>query len=297
MRGFIALCGVIFAFPAEAARVAVVASDDLAAYTEPIRAFTEAIGEPVDVYNLRGRETDAENLAKRLSNRPPEVVFALGAKAAWILRKRLPSVPLVYAAILSPARFDIEGRGTVGVSTTAPPERTISQLASFFPGLRRVAVLRGPSIPDSTMAAMLEAAAVVGVEIVDHRVRTPKDVRLAFSSRGGDVDALWVQADREVLDRPTYRFAVEESQRLRLPLVVETENMVRAGGLFAVVPDPDGVGRRAAEVAKLLLAGEAADGRVEHVDEVDVVVNLTTVEGTRTSFDRLMLDFVDIAIE
>jgi putative ABC transport system substrate-binding protein len=294
---FALLLALLGPLTAEAARVAVVSSDDMEPYTAPVRAFTEAIGEPVDVYNLRGREVDAENLAKRLAQRPPSVVFALGAKAAWVLRKRLPQVPVIYAAILSPGRFDIEGTGTVGVSTTAPPERTISQLASFFPDLRRVAVLRGPSIPDQRMRQMQEAAALVGLEIVDHRVRTPKDVRAAYGQLSGQVDALWVQADREVLDRPTYRFAVEESQRLRLPLVVETENMVRAGGLFAVVPDPDGVGRRAAAIALDILGGAGADGRTEYVDDVDVVVNLSTVAATRTAFDRLMLDFVDIVVE
>lgn len=282
---------------AHAARVAVVQSDDLEPYTAPVAPFLEALGEPADVYNLHGHRRDAEKLAERLKARPPEVVFALGAKAAWILHKRLPEVPIVYASILSPTRFDIEGRNVAGVSMIAAPERSISQLASFFPDLKRIVILRGPSIPNSRIIAMQAAAKVVELELEVVRVRTPKEVRDALSAATSQSDAVWLQADREVLDRSTYRFIVEETHRARVPLVVETENMVRAGGLFAVVPDAGGVGRTAADVAKDILAGDKPEGELVYADEVDLVLNVATVQTIQVPFEELMLDFVDVVVK
>ncbi|MFK7928901.1 MAG: ABC transporter substrate-binding protein [Myxococcota bacterium] len=283
--------------PAWAGRVAVVQSDDLEPYTAPVQPFLDALGEPADVYNLGGHRRGAEKLAERLKARPPEVVFALGAKAAWIMHERLPDVPIVYASILSPSRFDIEGRNVAGVSMIAAPERSISQLASFFPELERVIVLRGPSIPNNRILAMEQAAAQVDLELVVERVREPKDVRAALTKVASKGDAVWLQADREVLDRNTYRLVVEETHRARVPLVVETENMVRAGGLFAVVPDPVGVGQKAAYLARGVLNGQKPEGEVVYADEVDLVLNVSTVPAIAVPFEELMLDFVDIIVK
>lgn len=297
MRVLSLLASLLLSAPALAARVAVVQSDDLPQYTDPVAPFEEALGEPVDRYNLHGREKDAEALVERLREDPPDVVFALGAKAAWVLRKRLPHIPIVYASILSPSRFDVEGRGTRGVSMIAAPARTMSQLAGFFPELKTIAVLRGPSIPDARIEAMQQAAAAVGVALVVERVRDPKDVRTVLPALAPRVDALWLQADRETLDRPTFRFVVEETHRTKLPLVVETENMVRAGGMFAVVPDAAGVGRTAARLVQDVLQGAEPVGDIAYSEDVDVVLNLKTVDETNTAFERLMLDFVDVVVE
>lgn len=298
IRALAASLALLLATPAFAARVVVVVSDDLAPYTEPVQPFLDALGQEAEVYNLRGRETDATALAKRLQGRPPDVVFALGAKAAWTIKKQLPKVPLVYASILAPSRFDIEGRGTLGVGMVAAPELALSQFNGFFPTIKRVGVLRGPSIPDARIASMERVAKELGVELVVERVRSPVEVRQALHNLAPKVDALWLQADRAVVDRTTYRFVVEETQRTRRALVVETENMVRAGGLFATVPDPAGTGRQAAAVVREILSGDRTLlGEVVDPEEVDVVLNLGALRSVGVMFDTLLLDFVDVVIE
>jgi putative tryptophan/tyrosine transport system substrate-binding protein len=297
-RSVLVLLAALAALPAFASRVVVVASDDLTPYTAPIQPFLDALGEPAEVYNLRGREADAQALSKRLAARPPDVVFALGAKAAWILRKNHPKIPVVYASILAPARFDIEGRGTVGIAMVAAPELAVSQFKSFFSDIGKIGVLRGPSIPDSRIAAMEKAAKDLGIELVIERVRSPAEVRQALHKLGSRVDAIWLQADRAVVDRPTYRFVVEETQRTRRPLVVETENMVRAGGMFATIPDSQGLGRQAAAVVREVLDdGRVLKGELLDPDEVDVVLNLGVLRAVGAPFDMLLIDFVDVVVE
>lgn len=288
----------LLASPAFAARVVVVVSDDLTPYTAPVQPFLDALGEPAEVFNLRGRESDAQALSKRLAARPPEVVFALGAKAAWIIKKNHPKVPLVHAAIIAPGRFDIEGKNTAGIAMVAAPELALSQFSGFFSTVKRVGVLRGPSIPDARIQAMEATAKELGIELLVERVRNPADVRRALHQLGPKVDALWLQMDRAVVDRPTYRFIVEETQRTRRMLVVESENMVRAGGLFATVPDPSGIGRQAAAIVRQVLDdGRRLRGEIEDPEELDVVLNLLVVRAINAPFDPLLLDFVDVKIE
>ena len=82
-----------------APRVAVVSSGDFAAYSEPIPAFLEALGEPAHAVVIRGRQAEAEELVRRLGRENPEIVFCLGAKAAWTVKRELPNTPIVFAAV------------------------------------------------------------------------------------------------------------------------------------------------------------------------------------------------------
>lgn len=288
----------LLAAPALAARVVVIVSDDLGPYTEPVQPFLDALDEPADVYNLRGREADAQALAARLKNKPPEVIFALGAKAAWIARERLPDIPLVFASIMAPRRFDIEGKGTAGIAMVTAPELAVSQFNGFFSNFERIGVLRGPSIPDSRIASMEKAAELIGVTLTVERVRSPRDVRQAMHRLASKVQVIWLQNDREVLDRPTFRFIVEESQRTRMPLVVETENMVRAGALFATVPDTAGVGRQAAGLVREVLDDDRVlRGELLDPQDIDIVLNRAVLRTTGTAFEPMMLDFIDVVVE
>lgn len=281
---------------ASATRVVVVQSDELTPYTAPVQPFLDALGQDADVYNLRGREKDADLLVERLEKDPPEVVFALGAKAAWTIKKRT-DIPVVYASILSPNRFDVMGVNVAGVSMVASPGRSLGQLAAFFPSIDRMVVLRGPSVPDSRILEMKHVAKAAGLTLEFIPVSSPKELRTAFAAIEDGVDAVWLQADREILDKPTYVFVVEEAQRSRVPLVVETENMVRAGGMFAVVPDPAGVGKKAAELVETVLNGQRPEGEVVYADGVQVVLSVPRVKESGIPFESLMLDFVDIVVE
>ncbi|TVQ93200.1 MAG: hypothetical protein EA397_05340 [Deltaproteobacteria bacterium] len=291
------LVSVAVVTPAWGSRVVVIVSDDLSPYTDPVETFLEALGEPATVYNLRGRESDAMGLAKRLAKDPPEVIFALGAKAAWTARTQLPKVPLVYTSVLAPTRFGIEGTRTAGVSMVAGPELAVSEFHNYFPDYKKIGVLRGPSIPDARIEAMESAAKLLGIELEVQRVRNPRDVRQALRTLGPKVDAFWLQPDRAVIDRPTYRFVVEETRRTRRPLVVETENMVRAGGMFATVPDARGTGRQAASIVREVLdKGRYLRGEIVDPEEVDVVLSLSSLRAAGAELDPLMLDFVDVVV-
>jgi len=279
-------------------RVAVVQSDDLDPYTEPVPSFLEALGEPALVLNIHGREVEARAVAKRLRREDPEVVFALGAKAAYTVRHELPDTAMVYAMVINPDRYGIPGERTIGIEATVSPSRYLSQFVGFFPDVRTIGVLRGPLGTDDRMAELQGVARTLDLTLLVDEIATPRRVRRAFNDMAPKIDALWLQPDREMMTAESFRLLTEEARRRRLPLLVETNNMVRAGALFAVVPDPDGLGRQAADTTRQLLDG--ASPRVlpdEFPSEVLVVLNMRTLERAEIPFDPLLLDFVDVVVE
>jgi len=278
-------------------RIVVIQSDEMPYYTEPVAAFLDAFEEPITVINLRGRYSVAEAVAGRLKQSPPEVFLCLGAKAAYAIKYLFPNTPIVYASILAPNRFGIQGRHIAGVSMSVPAAATLSQYTSFFESTRRLGVIRGPNITNSRMEALEDAAAKSKIELITERARSPKSVVPVIHKLAKQVDVIWLQADRAIVNQRVFRRLVDEARRRQIGLIVESEAMVQAGALFAVVPSHAGVGKQAAEVVKRVLDGEnpRAIG-VQSPTEANVVLNLRALGTTQLEFDPLLLDFVDIKV-
>lgn len=281
-------------------RVAIVQSDDLAAYEAPIPAFLSTLAlEPQPLrLNIHGRESEARQMVERLRVERPDVVFCLGAKACYAVRQGLPSMPLVYAVVLEPDRYGISGRQVTGVTMTVPPETYLSQLVGFFPDVKRIGVLRGASVDEARIQELRAAAADVGVGLIIEQISSPRQVRAAFqrlASKG--IDALWLPPDREILTRDTFRGLSEETRRRKMPLFVDTANMVEAGGLFSLTPDPDTVGQQAAMLVKQILGGAApAVLPAQDPEELLTVLNVRTLEHADIDFDPLLRDFIDLLV-
>jgi putative ABC transport system substrate-binding protein len=299
MYCLILVFSLLFALPAGASpRVAVVQSGDFAAYREPVPAFLETVDEPTQVVVIRGRQQDAEELIERLARTNPIVVFCLGAKAAWTVRRLMPNTPMVYAAVNEVERYGVEASIVTGVRNHVAPVTYLSQFLGFFPDVRNVGILRGPSVSEQRIEELLAAANEVGVTITTVDVPTSRAVRKSFVAMAPNVDAVWLQPDRDILTRESYRLLTEEARRLRVPVMVDTYNMVRAGGLFAVVPDSDGIGVLAAEMVRDILGGKSpSEIEVRDPRNLSVVVNMRTVQSSQIPFDTLLLDFVDVVVE
>jgi putative ABC transport system substrate-binding protein len=277
--------------------VAVIISDDLEPYEAPAAAFKEAIGVPVQTINIHGREIEAEVEMGALKAASPKVVFAIGAKAAYAARFRLPSTPLVYAQVHDPERYGIRGNQTTGIHARVPTVTYLSQVQSFFPAVRSIGVIRGPM--DAEGRAELEQAAQdVGIRLDVKEVTSPREFRKAFNQLVQDVDAIWLTPERDVLSPEAFRTAVQEMKRRQKPLLADTANMVSAGAAFAVTPDTGGVGRQAAEIASRILDGAApAIIEVEDPVELSTALNRRTLESGSIGYEALMLDFANFIVE
>jgi putative ABC transport system substrate-binding protein len=91
-------------------------------------------------------------------------------------------------------------------------------------------------------------------------------------------DGVWLLPDRTVVSRDSFRFTLRLAAERRVPLMVFSESMVRAGGLVGLVPDPAEVGRQAADLVVRLLDREApgAPPAVEEPRTLRLVLNART---------------------
>lgn len=279
---------------ARAGGIVALASDDLPAYQAPLAPFQEALGRPVEVIQLDGDKRRALRVAERLQADKPDLIFALGAKAAWLAVQELPTVPIVHVAVLDPDRYGIQGAFVTGVGMELPAELVLSQFQLFAPNVESIGLIVSRDNAGPDIEGAIEAARRAGYTVVVRRVNDSSDVRKGFSRLRRQVDALWLLPDPVVVTPENFRTLRDESLRSRMPMLVYSEHLVRAGAFMAVAPDWDAVGRQAAELAGKILAGTtAAEIRPVQPDTPRVLLNGDTQEALGLKIDDVLLDFVD----
>ena len=274
--------------------VVVLTSEDLPRYTEAATTFSAQLGRPVEVVRIGGDRSRAMRVAAELTADPPPLIFALGDKAAWTAVHHGPTVPVVHAMVDDPARYEIDGAFVTGVSADARPDAVLAELRLYAPDVRRIGIIISSSNTNPRVGAAIAAARESGFEVTARRVGTSRDVKRAFGNIRGDIDALWVLPDQDVIDPTSFHYLQREAIRARMPMLAWSPALVEAGALMAVTADGERVARQAASLAQRVLDGETA-GAIPPVDPgaTRVVLNRDTLDALGLDVDEGLLDFVD----
>ncbi len=272
----------------------VVSSSGLESYQVVADHVVREVGVPVQVHAFEDRRRSVESVVEKLRKAPPELVVALGAKAAYAVHEGLPDVPVVHAMVVDPARYGLSGPGFVGVEHRVSVEDQFAHLRLFAPDVHSVGMLlwEGNHSEAARDAQRVAKDADYALKVL--RVQDGRDVRGAFQRLRRDIDALWLIPDRKVITPENFRYLRDETRRLGIPLLVYSENLVRAGALMCVAPSLEAVGAQLAEISKEIMAGAEVSTMADRVPgRVRVVLNRDTLDAIGLEIDPLMLDFVD----
>lgn len=261
--------------PAHAGGVAVLRSSDLPVYTRTVEAIRRAYRDPLSEVSLA--ELTPEQGVERVAASNPEIVVAVGLRAATLIRDRLPRVPMVYCMVPAPERHDLVGSRITGVSADIPPALELALLHETAPDVKRVGVIVGRSSDDWLRLAK-PAAARLGVTLEVARVESIDQLGPRVRNLLDRVDALWMPADADVATPEAFRFAMAAALDHRLPFFTFAPALVRAGAYAAAAPDLDWVASRIVESIRRVQSGErAGDVPSTEVKRVKLVANLSTV--------------------
>lgn len=250
--------------------VLVVRAADLAPHRAVEQAFLGSLGQAARTIVL-GQGDPRQQV--RSAAPGASVIFAIGSEAATASTE-IKGTTLVYALVPSPTTSGLEPR-TAGVSMFASPTRQVRYLRAALPRARRVGILFDPAHSRALVAECESAAADAGLTVVRGQVTSRKDVAAAARSLVDKIDVLWLVPDVTVVSGETFKFLVELSFQVRVPLVGFSEAMTRAGALLSVEASYADMGRKAAALARRALAGGGA--ATEWPDSV-LYVNAKTAE-------------------
>jgi putative ABC transport system substrate-binding protein len=297
--------------------VLIAATADDPEYQPRIRALQQGLaalgwidGRNVRV-DIRWAGTNADDIRKHAVElaalAPDAIVGGSGTTTVAPLLQATRTVPIVFVVVIDPV-------GAGFVSSLAHPGgnatgflifeyglsgKWLEVLKQIAPGVKRVAVLRDPTIASGIgqFGAIQSAAPSLGMEASPVNVRDAGEIErniaaLARSSNGGVVVTGSPEASRH------RDLIITLAARHRLPAVYPYRSFVTDGGLISYGPDMVDQYRRAAGYVNRILRGEKpADLPVQAPTKYELVINLKTAKALGLEIPAAVLARADEVIE
>jgi putative tryptophan/tyrosine transport system substrate-binding protein len=261
--------------------------------------------------DTRWAGTDADDIRKHaveLAALAPDVILAgSGTTTVAPLLQATRIVPIVFVVVIDPvgagfvASLARPGGNTTGflMFEYGQSGKWLEVLKEIAPGVKRVAVLRDPTIASGIgqLGAIQSAAPSLGIEASPVNVRDIGEIErniaaLPHSSNGGVVVTASPEASRH------RGLIVTLTARHRLPAVYPYRSFVIDGGLISYGPDMVDQYRRAAGYVGRILNGEKpADLPVQAPTKFELVINLKTATALGLDVSPQLLAHVDEVIE
>jgi putative ABC transport system substrate-binding protein len=239
--------------------VVLLSSDD-EAYTRPVAEFKAEFQMPVEVFNLHGEVAHAKEQMREILSRDPALIFALGAKAAYVakletLELKRQDVPVVFAMVLNWERYHLlsSSDNVAGISTAIDPGTQFANLAMFAPQVKKIGVIYSPSQSSGIITKATQEAGKLGLKLIAQPIIQRNEFKKAFNNISDEIQAYWILADPVVFSTRNMNWLKRRCLEQRIVTMGQSENVVKLGMLLEINTDPSQIGLQAASMAKNIL--------------------------------------------
>jgi putative ABC transport system substrate-binding protein len=252
---------ILFLAATEAAagpRVALLVERNTSLYQQAAMGFRQVFTDSQVEVIEGGGDANALNAKLDLLRKdPPQLIVAIGTRAAQAARQRLRDVPLIYCLALDPAQNQLQGTNVGGIALNVDIALQLDSMQRVLPRARRIGVIYD-EVTSGKLIRQAQRHLRPGVRLVTRDVRTPREAIRAVEDLQGQVDAFWMLWDPVVANGGIFKLLVESALRNNVALIAPAVPFVEAGALMSVEADYVKVGRRAAEIAQQVLNGKPA---------------------------------------
>jgi len=278
---FILFCFTTLWGTVHAAEIAILKSADLTYYDHAIVGFKAGLPPMMKVneYNLDSQLTRGREIGESLRASPPDLVLAVGLKAAIAAKLELFDTPVVFCMVLNPEAYSLPTSNMTGIAVRAPPVTQLAALRSLMPNRHRIGVLYDEEQTGAFVREAINVASHQGFELVSVAVRGQEDIPRAVSRLLPKIDVLWLIQDQVVVSESAIPFFLESSLNAKVPIFTFSSTLVQQGAVGALVLDPWTVGQQAARLslARLRDPGTSA-GIIEAPDRSQWALNVKSAE-------------------
>ena len=278
------------------APIAILLSDDESAYSAPIAGFSAEVGRPVEVYNLRGDVERAPEVRTRILSRKPDLIFALGAKAAVVGRiwtRDRPEIPVIFAMVLNWRRYDLHGQDNIaGIAYDVAPGTHLANLSMISPESNHVGVIYSREHTGNIVEAAEKSAEIFNLKIVARAISSPKEFQRAFKSMEGEIDSFWILSDPVTYTLENISWLEKRCITDRIICLGPSENVAKLGVVLSVDPDRKNIGVQAASMARSILQYGQQPEKIGIMPPIGtrLFINLKTADRIGLQISRQALD-------
>jgi putative tryptophan/tyrosine transport system substrate-binding protein len=306
--GFVLLAlGMLEASAADTIKpVVVLLSSNDEAYTRPVATFTDELRMPVEVFNLHGEVTNAGERMGEILSRNPVLIFALGAKAAYVakletLKQGRQDIPVVFAMVLNWERYGLlRGSDNVaGIATDIDPGTHFANLAMFAPEVKKIGVIYSEKHSSGIITKARQSARILGYELITQPIIRRKDFRRAFEEISENIQAYWILADPVVFSTKNMNWLKKRCLKQHIITIGQSANVVRLGMLLGINTDPGDIGIQAASMARNIVLHNQSPKRIGVMPPLgtSLVLNINTANKIGLKINPMALGMTSKIVE
>jgi putative tryptophan/tyrosine transport system substrate-binding protein len=286
--------------------VVVVLSSDDEAYSRPVDAFIDKINMPVEIINLHGDVENADARMTEILSLDPALIFALGAKAAYIakletLKRNRQDVPVIFAMVLNWERYELlKGSDNIaGIATDIDPGTTLANMKMFAPKVKTIGVIYSDEHSSATIKKARRISDMLGYELIAEPIERQKEFRRAFEKMADGIQAYWILTDPVVFSTRNMNWLEKRCVDKRIITIGQSENVVRLGILLGINTDASNIGAQAASMARnIILYGETPKSiGVMPPLGTSLILNAKTADKIGLKIDQLALGMTSKIVE
>jgi putative ABC transport system substrate-binding protein len=304
--------------PKRARRVGVLmflAEDDpgskprIAAFIKGLQQLNWDIGRNVQI-DIRWTASDpvrTRKYAAELATIAPDVILATGSESVAALREATRTLPIVFTGVTDPvgagyvASLARPGGNVTGFALAefGMSGKWLELLKEIAPDVRRVAILRDPTLPVGMgqLGAIQALAPSLGVDTFATDVRDAGEIERAMAdfARTANTGLVVTASPTAIIIR---KRIITLAAQHRLPAVYFLSIFTKDGGLISYGPDVIAQYRQAAGYVDRILKGEKpAELPVQAPTKYELVINLKTAKALGLKLPPSVLARADEVIE
>ncbi|GAB4314245.1 MAG: ABC transporter substrate-binding protein [Candidatus Zixiibacteriota bacterium] len=248
---------------------------------------------------LSGDEAAINNSIAKLRESKPDVILALGTKAANEVSRREKSIPIIYSMVLDQpgAVSGAGGRQTnvTGSSLNIPLDVQFKYIQAVFPTASRVGIISNPERSGHVVDSAQRAASGRGLNLTIRSVSSEAGIPDAVRSLVDSIDVFFMIADATVFTPQSSRYVIFEFIKAGIPIMGLSSAYVKAGAVMALDCDYTDIGRQSGELAVRILAGQSPQTVSETTPRVyTLAVNENVLEHLKIEMADGVLNRPDI---
>ena len=232
----------------------------------------QAVGEhlPFFSHDMNGQLRRGKEIVESVTDTAPGSVIwlAVGWPATQVVMQEEPGSPLIYALVAQAQQRSLRSKeGLYHLSTVLPVAEQIRALYRLFPTMAGLTILAG-SEDQADLSAQLADADIAGksplrIVGIDSEAALPDVLLNLPSAKLG----LMITANPSVINRYSLEYVVTETQQQRVPTLVYSEYLVKAGFVMAYLPSPELIGERALGLVNSVLKNWRIQALSQHKPE------------------------------
>jgi len=247
-------------------RIAVIKSLDLPQYNSAYQGFIKALTstghDPVPATLTLPSEGETEGPIRDLLATRPDLILALGTRAARDVSKLEKNIPIIYSMVLEAPGGDddtgfLENQPNVtGATLNIPLRVQLEHIQELFPGAHRIGIISDPSRTKDIVDSARDIVVSRGLELFVQWVNGESEIPNAVRAMTDSIDVLWMVPDPTVYTPRSSRFIIFELIKAGVPIMGLSSAYVKAGAVIALDCDYEDIGRQSGELAVRILAGQ-----------------------------------------